>query len=77
MNETTYQGWANYETWNVALYLQNDYALYNLCKEFKNYADFERYVEMSYMREETPDGVRYDSAFLNHLELDTLFQKES
>lgn len=23
-----YQGWANYETWNVALWLGNDYGLY-------------------------------------------------
>lgn len=24
----TYEGWTNYETWNVALWLNNDYPLY-------------------------------------------------
>ena len=27
-------GWKNYETWNVALWLQNDYGLYSLTKEW-------------------------------------------
>ena len=36
----SYNGWANYETWNVALWLDNDYESYNiarLCKSFKQY----------------------------------------
>ena len=36
----SYNGWTNYETWNVALWLDNDYESYNiarLCKSFKQY----------------------------------------
>ena len=35
-----YNGWTNYETWNVALWLDNDYESYNiarLCNSFKQY----------------------------------------
>lgn len=31
-----YQGWANYETWNVALWLGNDEGLYNEARRFRN-----------------------------------------
>ena len=33
-----YNGWKNYQTWNVALWLQNDYPLYCVTKGFKTYA---------------------------------------
>jgi hypothetical protein len=29
IEDTTYNGWENYETWNVALWIQNDEGLYN------------------------------------------------
>ena len=30
-----YNGWKNYETWNVALWLGNDEGLYNEARRFK------------------------------------------
>lgn len=29
----TYQGWKNYETWNVALWINNDQSLYNAMRD--------------------------------------------
>ena len=39
MTQQTYNGWANYETWNVSLWIQNSQFLYNTavaCVEFKS-----------------------------------------
>lgn len=33
-NEQGYQGWSNYETWNVALWFSNDQGLYILQQEW-------------------------------------------
>ena len=32
MTATTFQGWANWETWNAALWIGNDEFLYNTAK---------------------------------------------
>ena len=29
-----YNGWKNYETWNIALWLQNDYPIYCIARDF-------------------------------------------
>lgn len=38
MNNTTYQGWTNYETWVVSLWLDNDEGSYNYVRELTDEA---------------------------------------
>ncbi len=57
----SYNGWKNYETWNVALWIGNDEGLYNLAKESPSYEAF-----VDTMREldstETPDKVAWNDS---------------
>jgi hypothetical protein len=36
----SYNGWKNWETWNVALWINNDEGLYNMALEFSSYKAF-------------------------------------
>ena len=38
MTDTTYNGWKNYATWNVALWLFNEYPIYCVTKGHQGYA---------------------------------------
>ena len=66
--DTTYNGWANYETWNVALYLQNEYAMYEMachysrqCKRLDETCNYDHLIPILEMHfsQITPDGVRW------------------
>ena len=37
MTSNTYNGWANYQTWNAALWIGNDEFLYNTAKACVEY----------------------------------------
>jgi hypothetical protein len=71
MADTSYNGWTNYETWNVALYIQNEEPLYRIALRSDDYADFLR--ESEHIRGvNTPDGVQWDSGELDWDELDDM-----
>lgn len=70
-----YQGWANYETWNVVLWLGNKEAAYKvamnqivfnvtlqLTKKAQSYATAVESAAHRAFGTETPDGVRLTSA---------------
>lgn len=62
-----YNGFANYETWNVALWLNNDECFYSAAQAVNCYAEFlARYMEFG---DETPDGVMWASPAVNVAEV--------
>ena len=54
----TYNGWANWATWNVALWLQNDYALYSVARRYDSYDRLIPRLEYEF-GQMTPDGARW------------------
>ena len=66
---TEYCGWENYETWNVALWINNNQFLYNLAMEQGSYQDFVDYVSEFYP--ETPDGVKFNDPLVNVIQINS------
>ncbi len=69
----SYNGWENYETWNVALWIGNDEGLYNMAKHSRHYGylHFVRSLKELDLQisNKTPDGVNWDD---NSLDLTAL-----
>lgn len=86
MPEQTYNGWTNYETWNVSLWLQNDEAMYQLALEhvnmFKRWNKPVKYDSLIpslelHFSQITPDGVRWMDPIINTNELDSMLSEMS
>ena len=66
--DISYNGWENYETWNVALWLQNDYGLYSIAQRCDDYQDFVNEVGVGYS---TPDGVKFADPKVNVIQINS------
>jgi hypothetical protein len=75
----TYNGYANYQTWNVCLWISNDHNLNILAKQCNSYDHFKILVreifERSDFRFETPDGVAWSDSAVNLAEMKEYWQE--
>lgn len=79
--ESGYNGWANYETWNVALWIENDNGLYDMARRCRHQSKpYQAFVEQ--LKElggkialHTPDGVAWNDSGLDHNELNIMIEE--
>ena len=73
IQDSTYNGWANYETCNVALWMQNDIGYYELAHEAGDYQTLVDCLEaVSFNDQSTPDGVAFNDPKVNKIEINEM-----
>jgi hypothetical protein len=83
MSDTTYNGWANYETWNASLWIGNDEFLYNTAKACVTYREgletpWDKFVrcmcegQIGRMLCKTGDGVAWDDPAIDADEMNEM-----
>jgi hypothetical protein len=70
--DVSYNGWTNYQTFNVALWINNDESLYHLALECDDYQDF---LDCVGSDATTGDGVKYADPKVNVIELNELIEE--
>lgn len=69
-----YCGWSNCQTWDVALWLENDPRLYELVKSYSSYKALAQSLA-DHGIFETQDGVPFNDSALDIAALDDLLQE--
>jgi hypothetical protein len=77
---TTYNGWKNYQTWNVALWIGNDEGLYRSAVAFarscKSRAVYRHFIEDAGLAgSNTPDRVKWNGAKLDYAALNEMMRE--
>lgn len=67
----TYNTWANWATWNVALWLQNDERLYKVAKQYDRYDALIPRLESEF-GQMTPDSARWMDPTIDTAALDKM-----
>jgi hypothetical protein len=71
----SFNGWTNRQTWNVALWIQNDEALYDLarvCSDYEQFRDILREGAEAPIAYQTPDGIPWHDSAINVEELNEI-----
>ena len=75
----TYNGYANYQTWNVCFWISNDESLNEFASDCKDYNDFKaklrEVVSDSSIAYETLDNVAWNDSGVNLAELQEFWQE--
>jgi hypothetical protein len=84
-DEQGYNGWTNYETWNVALWIGGDEGLYSMAKDYRHqgyraFADSMRELgedcgDGAAIYRETPDSIAWNDSGLDIEELDSMMSE--
>jgi hypothetical protein len=72
-----YNGWKNRETWNVALWINNDEGLYSVAKSVDNYEQFREVLAEQFeggISMQTPDGVAWNDSGIDVTALDEVIK---
>tara|TARA_S200002703_G_scaffold155921_1_gene160663 strand:+ start:1150 stop:1392 length:243 start_codon:yes stop_codon:yes gene_type:complete len=73
MTMSTFNGWANHQTWNVALWIGNEESLNVLAHRITSgggtYQDLAEVLVHTFGKTETPDGISFTDPALDHEEL--------
>tara|TARA_R110000868_G_scaffold43748_3_gene146850 strand:- start:51781 stop:52035 length:255 start_codon:yes stop_codon:yes gene_type:complete len=69
--DISYNGWSSYETWNVALWINNDENLYNLAMEAGDYETLVNCLYENFGVKETKDGVKFADPKVNVIQINS------
>ena len=62
-----YNGWADWTTWNVSFWINNDQGFYSIAKDCKDYMDFLYEMQAMIGSFATPDGADWGEANIDEL----------
>jgi hypothetical protein len=70
LTDRIYNGWTNYETWNVVLWIENDESIQDYIQEHE-VCCYEELLDLFYAcgSTQTPDGVKWADPKVNRAEI--------